>query len=315
MTTRTRDEGPHQRRSDVPWGGLVSLFIVYLVWGSTYLAIRVAVREGSGFTPFVMGAMRVLAAGIALLLWSAWRKRRIRLTRNELAILAISGGLLWTGTNGLVMWAEQHAHSGYAALLIGAVPIWTAVIASFLDRRVPSKFLIASLVTGFAGLGLLTAPVLKAGTRADWSAVVALLIAPICWASGSLLQQRKPVKLSPLVSAGYQQLFGGIGFVVLVLLFREPLPHPTLEAWGAWGFLVVLGSLIGFTAFVQALRLLPTSITMTYAYVNPVIAVVLGRLILNEPITAWSLGGMALVLLGVSGVFHERYRKIGPRWA
>ena len=308
MSPRCKDKA-HQRGPDVDWIGIVYLLIVYIVWGSTYLAIRVAVREGSGFTPFVMGATRVLAAGGLLLLWSACRGRRIRLTKRELAVLAVSGGLMWTGTNSLVMWAEQHAHSGYAALLMGAIPIWTAVIASFLDRRSPTGFLVVSLAIGFAGLGLLAAPVLAVGAQAEWSAVVALLVAPICWASGSLLQQRRPVTVGPSVSAGYQQLFGGIGFVVLMLVFREPLPNPTPEAWGAWGFLVVLGSLLGFTAFVQALRLLPTNIAMTYAYVNPVIAVILGWLILREPVTPWSLGGMALVLLGVSGVFRERYGK------
>ncbi len=311
MALLASDEHPASPRdSTVPWGGLVYLCIVYLVWGSTYLAIRVAVREGSGFTPFVMGAMRVLAAGSLLLLWSACRGQRVRLSAKEFAILAASGGLLWTGANGLVMWAEQHAHSGYAALLMGAVPIWAAVIESFLDRRVPTLLLVTSLLIGFAGLGLLTAPVLRMGTRADWSAVLALLVAPICWASGSLLQRRKPVKVNLLVSAGYQQLFGGIGFVLLVLFFHEPFPNPTLQAWGAWGFLVVLGSLLGFTAFVQTLRLLPTNIAMTYAYVNPVIAVILGWLILKEPVTLWSLGGMVLVLLGVSGVFRERYGKV-----
>jgi drug/metabolite transporter (DMT)-like permease len=303
----TPEGKPDQHGSEHPLSGLISLLIVYLVWGSTYLAIRVAVREGSGFTPFIMGATRLLAAGGLLLLWSRLRRKRIRLTKKELAVLAVSGGLLWTGANGLVMWAEQHAHSGYAALLMGAVPIWTAVIASFVDRRAPTRLLVTSLVIGFAGLGLLTAPVLRTGTPADWTSAVALLIAPISWASGSLLQQRNRLNVGLLVSAGYQQLFGGIGFVLLVLLFHEPFPNPTLEAWGGWVFLVVLGSLAGFTAYVHALRRLPTNIAMTYAYVNPVIAVIFGWLILREPITPFSLGGMVLVLLGVSGVFHERY--------
>lgn len=314
MTAPGGGKQPDSRTdSALPWGGLVNLFIVYLVWGSTYLAIRVAVREGSGFSPFVMGATRVLAAGTLLLLWSACRRQRIRLTWKELAVLAISGGLLWTGTNGLVMWAERNAHSGQAALLMGAVPIWTAVIESFLDRRAPSLLLVGSLLIGFAGLGVLTAPVLMTGSRADWTSVVALLVAPICWASGTLVQRRRPVAVGHLVSSGYQHIFGGVGFAMLVLILGERLPSPTPEAWGAWGFLVAMGSLLGFTSFVRALRLLPTSIVMTYAYVNPVIAVILGWLILREPVTAWSLGGMALVLLGVSGVFRERYRKAGPR--
>jgi drug/metabolite transporter (DMT)-like permease len=114
------------------------------------------------------------------------------------------------------------------------------------------------------------------------------------------------VAVKPQVSAAYQSLIGGVGFLPLILIFREPIPTPTMQAWFAWGYLVVFGSILGFTAFVQAVSLLPTNVAMTYAYINPVLAVILGAVILDEPITIWTVSGAALVLLGVAGVFHER---------
>src|SRR5687768_10949982 len=118
----------------VTWQGLAYLLVVYLVWGSTYLAIRVAVREGSGFPPFTMSALRVLVAGLALLAFCRLRDLRVRLTREELWVLAVSGLALWFGGNGLVAWAEQRADSGYAAILVGTTPIFVALIESRLDR-------------------------------------------------------------------------------------------------------------------------------------------------------------------------------------
>ena len=127
--------------SAVTGEGLAYLFAVYFIWGSTYLAIRVAVRDGSGFPPFTMGAMRMLAASILLFLWAVLRRQGMRPSRRDLGVLVASGLLLWVGGNGLVVWAEQRAASGYAALLIGTTPIWAAIIESVLDRRAPSRLL------------------------------------------------------------------------------------------------------------------------------------------------------------------------------
>jgi drug/metabolite transporter (DMT)-like permease len=299
------DVSPSERRAH--WTGLFHLSVVYLVWGSTYLAIRVAVREESGFPPFTMAGLRVLVGGILLLLWSVASRRSIRLSRRELAILAASGLLLWLGGNGLVTWAEQRAHSGYAALLIAGVPIWVALIEAVLDRKIPSRLLIGSLLVGFAGIVLLSLPVLAGGASADLWSLIALLLAGLSWASGTVIQSREPITLSPRVSSGYQQFFAGLGFVVVATLIREPCPTPVAEAWLAWGYLVIFGSVFAFTSFVQAVRVLPINVAMTYAYINPVIAVILGWLVLREPITGWTLGGAALVLLGVAGVFRTRY--------
>jgi drug/metabolite transporter (DMT)-like permease len=289
--------------------GMLNLSVVYVVWGSTYLAIRVAVREGSGFPPFMMGAMRVLLGGGLLVLWASVQRIRVRLTRQELLVAASSGLLLWFGGNGMVVWAEQRAASGYAALILASAPVWVALIEAVLDRRSPTLLLTTSLLIGFVGIGVLSAPVLRGSGFDDMLSIAALLVAAVSWATGSVLQSRRRVDLTPRVYSGYQQIFGGLGFLLAALVFGEPLPTPSSQAWLAWLYLVIVGSLFAFTAYVQALRLLPTSVVMTYAYVNPVIAVVLGWLILGEPITGWTVCGTALVLLAVAGVFRDRLRR------
>lgn len=287
--------------------GLFYLVVVYILWGSTYLAIRVAVRDGSGFPPFSMAMTRVFLAGVLLLLWGLVQGKRIIPSREEFFVLAGSGLLLWTGGNGLVTKAEQLVDSGLAALTLASIPIWAALIEAVLDKRSPTMLLSLSLVVGFAGIGLLSAPSLRTGMRADTFGVIALLGGSLSWAAGSVLQSRRPVKLVPQVSAGYQLIIGAVGFLVLVVGLREPKPTPVVEAWLAWLYLVVFGTLFGFTSYVQALHRLPTKVVFTYAFVNPVIAVMLGALILDEPITLWTVGGAVLVILGVVGVFRDRY--------
>ena len=289
--------------------GLANLVTVYLVWGSTYLAIRYAVREGAGIPPFALGAIRTLIAGSVLLGWAALRSTRIRLTRAEFVTLGLAGLLMWPGANGLVNWAEQRADSSYAALLVGALPIWTALIDALWRRQRPSWRLLVFLVIGFAGIGLLTVPKLLAAEGADLVTVLMLIAAPITWAIGSLLQIHRPVSVSPLASSAYLHLLGGVGFAVLFLVTREPWPTPTAQAWGALAYLTIAGSIVAFTAYVQALHLLPTNIAMTYAYVNPAIAVILGWMMLREGVSFIVLAGMSLILLGVWGVFRERYHR------
>jgi drug/metabolite transporter (DMT)-like permease len=292
------------------WEGLAYLAVVYVVWGSTYLAIRVAVREGSGFPPFAMAAMRLTVAGGLLMLWAKARGRRLRVSRSELAVLFGSGVLLWGIANGLLVWAEQRAGSGLSALMIGGVPIWAAVIDSLLERSRPPLGLVLALLLGLAGIATLVMPVLMTGVRADVMSIGALLVAAVSWAGGSVLQRRKPIQVSLMVNSAYQQVIGGLWLTAIALLVGEPLPHPTPQAWVAWAYLVVFGGL-AFTAYVQALRLLPISLATTYAYVNPVIAVFLGWLILGEPVTLWTLAGACLVIVGVASVFRWRTGRRG----
>ena len=289
--------------------GLLHLLVVYIIWGSTYLAIRVGVRPGSGFTPFVFGAMRTLTAGTILLALAALTHQRLRLTRKELFTLAASGLLLWLGGNGLVTFAEQRADSGLAALVIAGVPIWVAIYNAIASRKMPSLLVIGALLIGMAGIVLLSMPLLLSGVKADLLSVIVIITASISWAGGAWLQSRTKIDLSPGVSSGYQMFFGGIGYALTALALREPLPTPIPQAWLAWSYLVVFGSLLAFTSFIQALRMLPTNIVMTYSYVNPVIAVILGWVILNEQITYWTVAGAALILLGVTGAFRAHNRE------
>jgi len=286
--------------------GLANLFIVYLVWGSTYLAIRVAVRPGAGVPPFTLGFGRMLIAGFVLLLWGYLSKGIVKPTVRELGVFAASGLLLWTGANGMVAWAEQRVDSSFAAVLIATTPLWTVTIDSILDRRNPPAKIWAGLLIGFAGTMVLSAPGLTTSSSGDTQSIIMLILAPIAWSLGTVLQRRNPTRLPARVSAGYQMIFAAIGFAVLILLAGEDLPRPTTEALFAWGYLIVFGSIIAFTAYVSIVRELPTSLAMTYAYVNPVIAVLLGAWLLSEEVRVNTLIGGGLVIVGVVAVFRAK---------
>jgi len=290
------------------WRGLFHLFVVYIVWGSTYLAIRVCVREGAGFPPFTMAGMRTIAASLILFGWALALRQGFRLSRRELLILIAVSILLWVGGNGLVSYAEKYVHSGYAALLVASMPLWVAVMESIIDRRRPSLRLVGALLIGLAGVAVLNGPVIMNGNVGDMIAALLLIAASMLWGIGSIIQRRNPVRISPEASSGYQQLFGGIALFITASLAGEPRPEPIPQAWLAWAYLVLFGSVFAFTSFVKALRALPTTVVMTYAYVNPVIAVVLGWMLLREPITLWTVAGTLLIVLGVAGVFHEKAR-------
>lgn len=292
--------------------GVFHMLVLYIVWGSTYLAMRIAVSGDGPFAPFTMGAMRVLAAGAILLLWAVARRHTLRLTRHSFTILLVSSLLLWVGGNGLVLWAEQYANSGYAALMVGTVPLWTTIFESVLNRRIPSLQLSVALLMGFIGIAFLNAPSLINHASFELYASIALILAPISWALGALLLKRNPVQHSALVSSGYQQIFAGVGFYVVALFLHEAWKTPSPHAWLALGYLIVFGSVIAFTSFGAALSILPSSLVMTYAYVNPVIAIALGWAILHEALNIWNLIGSALILLSVVGVFRANRKPKKP---
>ena len=289
-----------------PVTGLLCLLVTYVVWGSTYLGIRVAVRDGAGWPPFWLGATRVFAAAAILLLVCRLRRVRIRPTAADLIVIGGTGVLMWVGGNGAVNWAEQRIDSGLAALVVGSMPMWVVLIESVIDRRRPSIRLVASLTIGFAGLAVLTLPMWNEGLSGDLGGVAAVILAAVCWGGGSVWLNRRPVSVDSTALAGLQQLFGGLGFTVMVVLMNEPLPTPTPEAWGAWLYLTLFGSVFAFTCFIYAVKVLPTALVATYTYVNPVIAVFLGWLLINEPITGYTFAGTALIIAGVYGVFREK---------
>ncbi|MFN2149735.1 MAG: EamA family transporter [Anaerolineales bacterium] len=294
------------REREVTARGLTDLFIVYLVWGGTYLAIRIAVRPESGLPPFTMGLMRMLVAGTLLIGWSALRGTFRRPDAREMGILVGSGLLIWTGANGIVIWAEQGVDSSFAALLAATIPLWTVALNSLFDRRLPTGRVLMALLVGFLGTALLVAPELRFGAVGERHYVQLLILAPVSWSLGTLLQQRHPVRMGARLSAGYQMLFAAVGFTTLVLLTGEVRPEPTAAALLAWLYLVVFGSILAFTAYVEMLQSLPVSLAMTYAYINPVIAVILGAWLLNEQVSWTTLLGAGLVLVSVAVIFREQ---------
>jgi drug/metabolite transporter (DMT)-like permease len=291
----------------LPWRGLAHLLIVYVVWGSTYLAMRETAL--GAFPPLKMAASRVCVASVILLIVTRILGNRVKLNVRETAILAASGILLWLGGNGMVSLAEKRAASGFAALIIGLTPVWPAIFEAVLDRRRPTWQLILSLLIGFCGLAVLVSPLLRHDAHGDTISAFTLVFASFSWAAGTTLQQRCRVDVSALTSSAWQHVFGGLALALTALLSGEPAPHPTSTAWMAWCYLVVFGSLISFTSFIIVVRTLPMPVVMTYAYVNPVTAVVLGRIFLGEPVTRTMLAGMLLIIAGVAGIFHERFHR------
>jgi drug/metabolite transporter (DMT)-like permease len=274
---------------------------VYAVWGSTYLAIRVVVES---LPPFLSGGVRFVVAGAALL---AVLKMRggASLTREQWKHAAVTGTLLLVGGNGLVMWAEKTVPSGLTALLIALTPVWFALLdwARPGGLRPPVKT-VAGIVVGFVGVILLVrARGSAAQSAAGWIGALAIIAAGASWAGGSLYSKYKPNTASPWMNSAAQMICGGAGLLVLSAFWGEPFASDwsrvTSRSVAALGYLIVFGSWIGFSAYVYLLKHCKPSVVSTYAYVNPVIAVFLGWLILNETFSAGMLWGAAVVVAGV----------------
>lgn len=286
--------------------GLGHLLVVYVIWSSTYLAIRIMVTPGSGLSVWTAGSIRMVLAGLILLLFAVVKHYRIKISLREVLLLFISGILLWVGGNAAVMWAEQRANSGFVALVLASTPIWSAFIESMLNRKVPSRLLIGSLLLSFIGIVVLVAPSLAQGSTTELGAGIVVVLAAISWAAGSALQTHSQIDLEAPVVAAYQHLLGGIGFILIALISGQTWPQASPSAWLALSYLIIFGSVIAFTSYIKALQLLPISVAMTYAYVNPVLALILGWWLLNEALTIWTLIGAVLVILGVVGVFRDK---------
>jgi drug/metabolite transporter (DMT)-like permease len=287
------------------WAALVT---VYIVWGSTYLAIRVVVE--SEIPPLLgMGVRFLTAAGLLLgflALRRGWR---------ELRAAAVVGTLLLLLGNGLVAIAEQTVPSGLAALIVGAVPLWFVLLrVARGDRPRPLTWL--GVMVGFGGIAAISLP--RGGIEGvELWGVLVILVATVCWAFGSYLSPRLGLPKGALLATGYEMLAGGAIMTGVGLVAGEgadlTLAEVPAQGWIALAYLVVMGSLLGYTAYGFALANAPLSLVGTYAYVNPAVAVFLGWLILSEPVTAVVLGGGLLVVVGVALVVGgERLPRARP---
>jgi drug/metabolite transporter (DMT)-like permease len=277
------------------WSALGS---VYVIWGSTYLAIAIAVQT---LPPLFSAGLRFCVAGVILLGVIAVR-RGLRVGREQLLGAAIVGLLLLVGGNGFVVLAERTVPSGLTALIIASVPLWIVVFRRIAGDRIHVSTFVGVAV-GFAGVAFLVVPQGASGA-ADAGGLLLLLVASVSWALGTFLAPRLRMPQDALLSTGIQQLAGGIVLVVLGAAMGE-LGRIEPSTWSAnsllaLGYLIVFGSLVAFTAYSWLLQHAPVSLVSTYAYVNPVVAVFLGALILAEPVTPSIVIGAAIIVAAVA---------------
>lgn len=291
-----------------------ALAVVYVVWGSTYLGIRIVVE--AGIPPLLGMAGRFLVAGLLLAVALGLRSGvgRLRVSRSELAGAAVVGLLLLAFGNGAVAVAEKTVPSGLAALLVAAIPLWVILLRAGSGER-PRALTWFGVLVGFAGVALLG---LSSGdTTAKPLSVAILVVGTISWAVGSRYSPRLGLPRDPLVASVYEMVAGGTAMVLLGLISGEAgqvhLGAVETSGWIALGYLVVFGSLLAYSAYAYLLANAPISLISTYAYVNPVVAVFLGWLVLDERVTATILGGGGVVVLGVGLVVTaERRRSAAP---
>lgn len=292
----TAAEKHHQLKVATAFG------LVYVLWGGTYLAMKIAVEH---IPPYVMGTLRYLVAGPLMLGYLALIGRNIRINRQDaLRLIAIGGLLLSIGNMG-VAWAEEYVPSSLAALIVAVVPIWVAIIEAWIIRnRRMSPLGLAGLTLGIAGLLVLLWPKLTSGTRVGQLELLGmgiLLVASLSWSLGSVLSGRWSLGVDVFTASAWQMTFGGLINATVAILtdgFHKVM-------WTAPGtlailYLVTCGSWIGFTAYIWLLEHVPTPKVATYAYVNPVVAVYLGWLFLNERVDGWMLAGTVVIVTAVA---------------
>jgi drug/metabolite transporter (DMT)-like permease len=281
----------------------LALVTVYLVWGSTFIALAIVVRD---LPPFLAMAIRHLVAGAVLLVVALPRgdRRGDPIGRRQVAAAFVFGGLLFVTGHGALAWAQQTVPAGVAALLVGTIPIWMALFDRVAFGRRLARSAYAGIALGFAGLVFLFDPFGEGSV--DRLGALVIVLSAMCWAAGSLYSRGAPLPKRPLVSAGLASLCGGILLSGYTAVSGE-IGHAvwTTDATLALAYLVVVGSFVGFTSYVWLLRSAPLSLVSTYAYVNPVVAVVLGWLILGEGVTMQMLVAGAAVLVSVAVILRS----------
>jgi drug/metabolite transporter (DMT)-like permease len=292
----------------------LALWTVYVLWGSTYLAIRVVVHpsDGVGLPPLLAASVRFVLAGVIMLAVTVGRPaadgQPDPLGLRQWAASAVVGIALLLGGNGLVSLAERRVASGPAAVIIATVPIWAAVIAAVVARERVAARQALGLVLGLAGVVVLAAG--GGGGRIDPVGVVILLGAAVAWSSGSVWSRTAPLPRRPLVATGMEMLCGGIGCGLAGVASGEVsdvhLAAVPARSWWALAYLVVFGSMVAYTAYVWLLGHAPLPLVMTYAYVNPLVAVFLGAILLSERFTLRTAVATVVIVAGVALIVRQR---------
>jgi drug/metabolite transporter (DMT)-like permease len=305
---------PDQRPAS-PWAVAGALLIVYVVWGSTYLGIAIMIQT---LPPLVAAGVRYATAGVLLLAGIAiWRRLRgqpgERPTRLQWRSAIIIGTLLLLGGNGGVVLAEQRIPSGIAALIVATSPIWMAVLEALVEGQRPGRLAVAGLVAGAVGVAILVVP-LEGMAAIDPIGIGLVAGAAISWSVGSIYARRAPLPRSPFLGAGQEMLAGGavmlgVGVLRGELAAVDPAAFSTASLL-AVAYLIVFGSLVAFTAYIWVLHHASISVVSTYAYVNPVVAVALGAIVLGEPMTARTWLASLIIIGAVVAMVSGRPRDV-----
>lgn len=297
MTTKTQ-----------PRGRIIAAFAaVYIIWGSTYLAIRFAVETTP---PFLMAAFRFLVSGV-LLVTIARMRGNAKPTLSHWRSAAIVGTLLLVGGNGAVVWAEQTVPSGITALIVAILPFWIVVLEWVLPgHRRPTLGVVAGLIVGVIGLGILLGPAIANEKSAiSLGGALILVLGSLSWALGSIYSTHAKMP-SPLLTTGMEMLCGGAILLVCSFMFREPsnfdVHAVSMRSLAGLLYLTTFGSLVAFTAYMYLLEHVSASLVSTYAYVNPVVAVILGWFIAHEPLTVRTLIAAVVIIAGVALITTAR---------
>jgi len=292
------------------WSALIAL---YLIWGSTYLAIRFVVET---IPPFLSAGLRFALAGAILFTWRRLAGEPMP-TRRQWRSAGIVGLLLLLGGNGLVSWAEQYVPSGVTALIIGSIPIWLVLIEALRPGGVkPGRIAVLGLIAGLIGIVILIGPLeLRGGEAINPAGAAALLLAALLWAIGSIYSRSAEMPGSALMTTGSEMLVGSMGLFVVSGLTGEWAKFDpaavSRQSWIGLLYLIVFGSLIAFSAYAWLLRNAPVSLVATYAYVNPVVAVLLGSWLAGEALNARILLA-ALVIIGSVVLINRAPSKTAP---
>ncbi len=286
----------------------IAFACVYVIWGSTYLAIRFAVET---LPPLWMAGSRFLIAGALLYAWVSWRGRARRPTRAQWKASALLGGLFFLGGNGGVCWAEQRVPSGLTALLVATVPFWMVVLDWARRNGVgPSRRSVLGLVLGFLGVALLLGS--GSGGRVDPAGAAILLVATLSWAAGSIHSRYAPHPSNHLQSTAMQMVAGGILLLVAGVLRGEwaalDAAKLSLRSIASLAYLILFGSLVGFSAYNWLLQATTPARVSTYAFVNPIVAVFLGWALAGEAITPRTILAGTVIVLAVSLIIGNRAR-------
>ena len=292
-----------------------NLGIVYVIWGSTYFGIAIAIKT---MPPFLMASGRFALAGLILLAWDLLRHPAARRmpTRRQILDSAIVGGLLLGIGNGFVVFGEKTVPSGIAAILIGMMPLWFALLGWLYLRQKLPRLVGFAVLLGFVGVALLIWPTGDGANHFDTFGIFILVLAPLGWAHGSIYSvQRAKLPPSPFTASGFQMLAGAAVTGIESLIAGEPAHfNPaavSTESLLAVVYLILFGSMLAYTAYSWLLRNAPLSLVGTYAYVNPVVAVALGTVFLHEAISARTIIAAAVILVAVAIIVTSRGRLAG----